>query len=533
MKRSIMMSVVCIILCSQLSFAMPSSWAFDSIEYAIENQLVSHGMLSRFQEPITRESFAEMVVLLYEGISGEKASNPTIFPFIDTLNSDVIKAYQLGIVSGKGNGRFSPTDMITRQEIAVMLYRTLSVSNVNAFVPTRPSFFLDDHLISPWARESVYALQQIGIISGVGNNRMNPLGHATREEVIALSAKMHRYSMKPSTHKVLSSTEIGKFAQSVVKLYVRNQNGVDLIGSGFFYEPGKIATNYHVIENASIIEVEFDDGRFYTGDVFIIGYDIELDVAAIIIDDPSTPSLALGNSDSIERGQKIYTIGSPMGLINTLGSGIVSSVRYQSIQITAPISPGSSGGALVDEYGFVVGITNAAIIEGENLGFAVPINIFKTMDKSLMLALSDPIDVVEADQVLRTSHGSYYGEIKNGFPHGFGTMIWDDGDEYVGDWIEGRFEGVGVMIFANGDRYEGQVKNWLYDGNGIYTFSSGEQYDGAWVDGLHDGYGIYSWPDGKSYTGEWHKGMFHGKGTYRFEDGTVLSGLWHYGDFVD
>ena len=85
--------------------------------------------------------------------------------------------------------------------------------------------------------------------------------------------------------------------------------------------------------------------------------------------------MEIGDSDNIKLGEQIYTIGSTIGLSNKLSNAIISSNRKDLIQISAPISRGSRGGALINDYGKVVGVILSGYTEGENIGFAVPINI--------------------------------------------------------------------------------------------------------------------------------------------------------------
>lgn len=83
--------------------------------------------MSQFPSDISREEFCELVVVLYEKMSGEKAVVIAQNPFTDTKNLEVLKAYNLGIVAGKGEGKFAPDDKVTRQELAAMLVRALKV----------------------------------------------------------------------------------------------------------------------------------------------------------------------------------------------------------------------------------------------------------------------------------------------------------------------------------------------------------------------------------------------------------------------
>ncbi|MGH9736782.1 MAG: trypsin-like peptidase domain-containing protein [Candidatus Acidiferrales bacterium] len=146
------------------------------------------------------------------------------------------------------------------------------------------------------------------------------------------------------------------------------------LGSGFVVSPdGTAITNYHVIRGAFQATGKFDDGTM--SDVAgVLGYDPNHDVAVIRFSTPPKTILKLGDSDDVQVGQRVVAIGSPLGLQDTLSVGVVSGIRSGVIQMSAPISPGSSGGAVFDSTGYVVGISVATITSGQNLNFAVPIN---------------------------------------------------------------------------------------------------------------------------------------------------------------
>ncbi len=145
-------------------------------------------------------------------------------------------------------------------------------------------------------------------------------------------------------------------------------------GSGFVVSSGGLAlTNYHVIRGASRATAKFSDGTVseVSG---VFGYDPARDVAVIKLDAPRGAVLQMGDSNRVRVGEKIVAIGSPLGLQNTLSEGIVSGLRGGIIQMSDPISPGSSGGAVFDKHGKVIGISVATVADGQNLNFAVPIN---------------------------------------------------------------------------------------------------------------------------------------------------------------
>lgn len=156
-------------------------------------------------------------------------------------------------------------------------------------------------------------------------------------------------------------------------------------GSGFIVsKDGRIVTNYHVIKNASSAIVKLPDGAFYAV-AGVIAFDKNRDIAIIKADGKNFRTAILGNSDRVQVGESVVAIGSPLALESTVSNGIVSAVRNISeqegslIQITAPISPGSSGGPLFNMSGEVVGITSAFLSGGESLNFAIPINDAKRL----------------------------------------------------------------------------------------------------------------------------------------------------------
>jgi S1-C subfamily serine protease len=150
-------------------------------------------------------------------------------------------------------------------------------------------------------------------------------------------------------------------------------------GSGFLVDPtGRILTNHHVIRNARSARVRLPSGDVYE-EVRILAEDMRRDLAVLQISGFDLPWLELGNSDSVQVGSSVVLIGSPLGLENTVSAGIVSGRRrepegYQLIQVSAAASRGSSGGAVLDAKGRVIGVAVSQMEGGQNLNFAVPVN---------------------------------------------------------------------------------------------------------------------------------------------------------------
>ena len=168
-------------------------------------------------------------------------------------------------------------------------------------------------------------------------------------------------------------------------------------GSGFFLDKeGKAVTNFHVLKNAYSAVITIPDGTNYNVKG-VLGYDMKGDLAILQVDGNNFPFLSIGDSDEITSGEKIYAIGSPFGLSNTISEGIVSGINrtienIPYIQITAAISHGSSGGALLNEKGQVVGVTSAGLAVGQNLNFAIPINAVSTLDSSSFYTFAELVE---------------------------------------------------------------------------------------------------------------------------------------------
>jgi hypothetical protein len=170
----------------------------------------------------------------------------------------------------------------------------------------------------------------------------------------------------------LSPKEI---AARAIPSVVTIQAGTTL-GAGFAVgEGGRIVTNLHVLVGAREAKVVLSDGREFKS-VEVMGVDEELDLALLCVPAALKP-LPIGETSKVQVGQHVVAIGHPLGLQNTVSDGLVSAVREIApgrtiLQLTAPISPGSSGGPLLDENGSVIGVSTLVVMKGQNLSFAVP-----------------------------------------------------------------------------------------------------------------------------------------------------------------
>ena len=177
-----------------------------------------------------------------------------------------------------------------------------------------------------------------------------------------------------------------KALAATVYLEMKDKNGKTLgIGSGFFVKPNLIATNYHVIEGAAKGTAKLV-GKYTTYNIEgVTATDKTNDLALLKVTAYGIKPLALGNSDKVRIGETVYVAGNPKGLEGTFSDGIISSRRdkltKERLQMTAPISPGSSGGPVLNRKSEVIGVSFAVYksLDAQNLNFAIPSKYLKKL----------------------------------------------------------------------------------------------------------------------------------------------------------
>ena len=195
---------------------------------------------------------------------------------------------------------------------------------------------------------------------------------------------------------------------AVVTIVVRDVNGREIgQGSGFIVrEDGAIITAWHVVARAATASVRLQSGASYAV-AGMLAKDAYKDYAVIKVDAKSLPTLPLGDSDLVRQGDRILTLGSPLGLEETASEGMVSAVRLvgnaRHLQITAPISNGSSGGPVLNLRGEALGIAVFVFKEGQGLNFAVEINEAKRDAMSCVKVAPLPAYVSPEEHEIMTS----------------------------------------------------------------------------------------------------------------------------------
>ena len=189
-----------------------STWAQNELAEADKLNLIPDSLKNAdLTKSITREEFAAVSVKAYEALTGKKATLVASNPFVDTKNTEVLKAYNLGITTGTSATTFEPNALLNREQAATMLTRTYKKATIDGWTIaddskfpleyTKSNTFADDKDISSWAKDSVYFMNANGIINGVGDNKFAPknttsaeeavgYANATREQAIIIATRM-------------------------------------------------------------------------------------------------------------------------------------------------------------------------------------------------------------------------------------------------------------------------------------------------------------------------------------------------------
>lgn len=330
------------------SFVSGDVWYQTYVDYAVNNGIIKNNEYSNFSAFATRYQFAKIFSSALPDdalkIINQVADNsiPDV-PMQSSYATAVYKLYRAGILTGNdANGTFAPNTNIQRSAVAAIVSRMANVG-------------LRQH-----------------ITLNVVNNGIS----LTSEDI---------YS---------------KYSPAVFYIELYNNAGTPISsGSGFFIESNGVAiTNYHVIEGANSAKITLPESKKTYDVVGVYSYNKEQDWAIIQVKGSGFLTLDIGSDDSVHTGQKVYAIGSPLGLQNTISEGLLSNkkVELENVeyyQISAPISHGSSGGALLNENAQVIGITSASFVEGQNLNLAIPMRYIPLdFDRSNCKTLSAVMD---------------------------------------------------------------------------------------------------------------------------------------------
>lgn len=323
------------------SFSNSSLWYQVYIDYAITNGIISQNQFASYTSTATRLQFATIFASALPDAALASMNTIEDGAIPDTSSPSVYKLYRAGILAGNDSrGTYTPNATISRSSTAAIISRMAVV----AF-------------------------------------RLN----------LTLKAST---TQKP----VLTAEEIyAQCSPSVFYIEVYNSKGATIkTGSGFFISSdGTAVTNFHVIKGSYSAKITLSDtGAIY--DVLgVYAYNEDEDWAVLKVNGSGFTYLDTNDSTSIVGGSTVYAIGSPLGLQNTISQGLISNPNRKDgnltfIQTSASISSGSSGGALINKYGEVIGITSGSYANGQNLNLALPmiyISGYSTSSYSTFLAI--------------------------------------------------------------------------------------------------------------------------------------------------
>ena len=207
----------------------PSDWAAEEVRLAEKEGIITDAVTRDYQKDVTREEFCELIIKLYEKLTGTKAKAGADV-FTDTDNEEVIKAYHLGIVKGVSDNAFAPEKNITRQEICVMVVRCIDVAVESADIRRFDSHdFADRDKIADWAIDFVNYAYEHEIMKGVGNSRIDPLGNATCEQSILLAYRIYlAYGRTDAAYRaemenIATDPETGvSYVNNIIVIFFRN-----------------------------------------------------------------------------------------------------------------------------------------------------------------------------------------------------------------------------------------------------------------------------------------------------------------------
>lgn len=337
----------------------------------------------------------------------------------------------------------------------------------------------------------VYALYRAGVL--VGNDKygtFTPDSYITRGAVAALVTRMADKSLRVETTFAelppsLNAEQIAeKCADSIFYIELYDAEGYYAgSGSGFFIRSdGTAVTNYHVISGVHSAKAFTSDGTGYdiSGQ---LGTDGANDLAIIKVEGNGFKAVTVGDSTSIKAGQNVFAIGSPYGFDNTISQGIISNVRRNMdgvdyIQTTAQISPGSSGGALFNDKGEVIGVTAAFISEAyaQNINLAIPIELVSkvalsgtpspfTINATLSLSSTTAVTQVGRSYVVTVTLDQVDENTVRWVNDGYDEIVscewgeWSDDGYSIPLTIEGLSEGFAIIEIQLEDKYKNYISS--------------------------------------------------------------------------
>jgi len=411
--------LIVLVLCFTLCLGCVSITANAARDFSFETQLADDlfalnlflgtGTGYDLENPLKRPDSVIMLLRLYGELDEAEAYSKT-HSFTDVPQyADLYISYakDKGLAFGRSDTLFG-SEYVTAAGYLTFVLRALGYSDVNGdftwdnpFALAQKVGILPDCVdIKNFLRADVvavsYAALAANMADGSGTLAEKLIADgAFSQETFDANYDPKAFAPKPS-RPVLDSEEVyAKCSSSVFRIDVYDANGIAFAsGSGFFIsEDGTAVTNYHVLDGAHSATATLTNGKTY--DILgVYDYNQTNDWAVIQVECDTLDYLTIGDKSTIVGGAKVYALGSPLGLDDTFSDGMISNANrvvdgVTYIQISAPISHGSSGGALINKYGEVIGICSAGFIDGQNLNLALPITCIEGYSRAGIITLPE------------------------------------------------------------------------------------------------------------------------------------------------
>ncbi|MCC8089944.1 MAG: trypsin-like peptidase domain-containing protein [Oscillospiraceae bacterium] len=438
---------------------------------------------------------AEAVVMLLRLLGLESAAESAALksPFTDGGWADcyLAYAYQNGLVRGASATWFNSSGSITASEYLTMVLRALDYTEGTDFTFTGCVAFAEEIGLThaEYSGSETLLREDLALISYTALT-LKPKGSSRRlieqlylDGVVTADALAStRLASAVNTAKTAyTSSEIYELCSSAT-LYIEGYESADDLEAGkrsgrasafLISADGVAIMTWHELEDCRYARATTTDGKTY--DVAsVLYYDPLRDVAVVRLSMTDTegetvrrfPWLEVGSAEALSNGDEIHILASPLGLIDSISSGLVSNrsrvvddPAYPCIQITAPASSGSSGGAVVNAYGEVVGILFASYANGQNVNLAVPIDCIDGVD---LQAEGTPLTEIYDENMAAKATATLQAEETD-----FTIHIGDE----IAVLVESNYPGQPVVQYAVEDRevvsclwgsYETKQSVWLY-----------------------------------------------------------------------
>ena len=417
-KRIIALFLCAVLLCS---FASVSAFAARdvSLETALAKELKTLGLFRGVSDtdfdleraPTRLEALVMLVRVLGKEDAALNGGWKHPFDDVPDWGSPYVGyAYQNHLTQGISSTKFGTANSASAAMYLTFVLRALNYSDTNGdFTWDQPFTLAKSVGILPdrvdrtnfWRADVVLiSYAALGAkLKGTAttlSDKLIGLGAFSAEQFFSVYDASKLVSYQPEKTELNAEQIYAKCSPAVFYIEVYDRSGTaTATGSGFFIDAdGTAVTNYHVIEGASSAKITLSDtGKIYNIDG-VYDYSAAGDWAVVKISGSGFNYLNIADSSTVVGGATVYAIGSPLGLQNSITQGIISNTNRVEdgntyIQTSAAISHGSSGGALINKYGEVIGITSATYTEGQNLNLALPISVISGYRSSSVTSLAD------------------------------------------------------------------------------------------------------------------------------------------------